>query len=334
MALAKSKVVDCTLRDGGYCNEWQWTRDQARDCYCAAVACGAAACEVGFRRSTPEKGPLYHCPEALLHDWFDDVKSSTCALAVMAQMGTFSVANDFVPAAESPVDMVRVLVAYHGKNEDDSVLDVNLIRDSVEACVALKKLGYAVSLNVGRAEKLTRAMWADILAMVAGSVDALYFADTYGAVEPAQIRLLHNACRIAKVPSGFHFHNNTEDANLKARFAVDCGCDYIDGTMGGYGRGSGNTKLEYICQHPMPVLGFVDKWLFGYQDKQLEPFQGYNVIYFMTAKRGFHVNYANELIQDGTKRTVSEVDAAFGRMQADGKGAHYVKNLLGTYWGN
>jgi len=321
-------VVDCTLRDGGYCNDWAFSRDTARACYRAAADGGAGVCEVGFRRARADKGVLYHCPEAVLTEWFADVKQPDCAIAVMAQMGTFGL-DDFPAAAESVVDMVRVLVAYHSKDKDDAVLDDALIAESVAMCAALRAKGYRVSLNVGRAEKLSDAMWRQVLAAAKGSVDALYFADTYGALTAGRIVELGALCAETNVPAGFHFHNNAEDANLKAAIVMGGGhAEYVDGTMGGYGRGSGNTKLEYICPNPLPVLAFVDEHLYGYQHRKGAPFQGYNVLYVMTAERGFHVNYANELIAADTKYTIAQIDRAFEALARAGRGPYYVKGYL------
>lgn len=315
-------ILDCTLRDGGYCNDWRFDRETARACYMAAKNAGCAVCEVGFRRTIPEKGVLYHCPEETMVSWFGDIVDPACKIAAMAQMGTFEVA-DFLPARDSVFSMVRLLVAYHSIDKDDSRLNTALFDETVAAANALSALGYAVSINVGRAEKLTDAMVATILDKC--GAHTLYFADTYGALSLSRSYELLGMCKAAGVRVGFHYHNNREDANERARSMVAAGCNMIDGTMGGYGRGSGNTKLEALVADPLPVLGFVDNHLHGYQDRQDAAYQGYNVLYFITALFGFHVNYANELILDRPKRTVADIVKAFEWMRNHGHGPYYTE---------
>jgi len=322
------RILDCTLRDGGYCNEWGWTKETARQCYLASAAAGCDICEVGFRRSAPDKGTLYHTPESVLTDWFGDLRQShDTQIALMAQMGTFTLA-DFPEKKDSVADMVRLLIAYHAVDQDDTRLDVALIDETVAMAAALAAKGYLVSINIGRADKLTDGMWKTIMARMQGKVDALYFADTYGSMTLADIRRLATLCVNHGLQAGFHFHNNMENGGEKARWAMEQGCEYIDGTMGGYGRGSGNTKLECICPNPLAALVFVDEHLYGYQDAKDRDFQGYNVLYFLTALHKFHVNYAIELIHDLPKQSLSRISAAYVRMQGEGKGNYYIKGAM------
>ena len=61
-----------------------------------------------------------------MNETYGDIVTPECRLAIMAQMGTFTI-DDFVPKSESLISMVRVLIAYHCKDKDDSKLDTELI---------------------------------------------------------------------------------------------------------------------------------------------------------------------------------------------------------------
>ena len=108
-------ILDCSMRDGGYVNNWYFSKEQAKECYKAVTECGIGYCEIGFRRSEHINGPWFYTPETLVNEVFNDITVPECKLAVMAQMGTFTI-NDFVPRSESLISMVRVLVAYHCKD--------------------------------------------------------------------------------------------------------------------------------------------------------------------------------------------------------------------------
>ena len=43
------KLIDCTLRDGGYLNNWKFTKKQVVSCYRAVSNAGFDYFEIGFR---------------------------------------------------------------------------------------------------------------------------------------------------------------------------------------------------------------------------------------------------------------------------------------------
>ena len=105
----------------------------------------------------------------------DDTK-----IAVMAQMGTFT-SDDFVPRKDSLVSMVRILIAYHCVNKDDSVLNIELIKETCEMVTKLKELGYEVTVNVGRIDKMSDKQIEQTCKLISECKPVyFYIADTYG----------------------------------------------------------------------------------------------------------------------------------------------------------
>ena len=92
------RILDCTLRDGGYTNKWNFSKEQVVESYIACKDAGIEYTEVGFRRTSPEEGfgVWYHTPESLINETLKDVISENTKVAVMAQIGTFTI-DDFVP---------------------------------------------------------------------------------------------------------------------------------------------------------------------------------------------------------------------------------------------
>jgi len=43
------KLLDCTLRDGGYVNDWKFTDEQVRNCYITCSKSNIDYMEIGFR---------------------------------------------------------------------------------------------------------------------------------------------------------------------------------------------------------------------------------------------------------------------------------------------
>lgn len=78
------KLFDCSMRDGGYLNNWYFSKEQARACYSAVKDCGIEYCEIGFRRNEHINGPWFYTPESLIKETFENIVVPECKLAIMA----------------------------------------------------------------------------------------------------------------------------------------------------------------------------------------------------------------------------------------------------------
>jgi 4-hydroxy 2-oxovalerate aldolase len=215
-------------------------------------------------------------------------------------MGTFTI-DDFVPKNESIVSMIRVLIAYHCKNKDDSVLDTDLLEETCEMVAALKNLGYIVTVNIGRIDKLSDDQIREsCLALSKCDPEYLYIADTYGNLGIVKMqKILTTMKSVYQGKLGFHAHDNLLNASVKTIDAMYNGCAIVDSTIGGLGRGSGNAKTELVIAHFLmsggtkydiyPILEYGEKWITTYKQN--------HVLYFITGMYSMHVNYAIHLIE-------------------------------------
>ena len=85
------KVVDCTIRDGGLMNQWQFDDDFVRTIYKSCVEAGVDYMEIGYKSSEAaysrkENGPWKFCEEADLRRIVGDNKTKT-KLSVMIDIG-------------------------------------------------------------------------------------------------------------------------------------------------------------------------------------------------------------------------------------------------------
>jgi len=324
-------ILDCTLRDGGYVNNWNFTRDHARDTYQAARDSGMAYCEVGFRRDGDgdPQGPWYYGNEDLVNETFSDIVDPSCKIAIMAQMGTFTI-DSFVPKSESLVTMVRVLIAYHCKNKDDAILDVDLIRETVAMCRQLEKLGYETAINVGRIDKLSEDQLQSMCSIIK-DVKFLYIADTYGNLGIYKMRkILATIKEYYSGNLGFHAHDNLQNASIKSIDALYNGATMVDVTFGGYGRGSGNAKAELVLAHMIMAGSKRYKLLpaLVYADRYVQNYHMSGVVYLLTGMWSMHVNYAIEVIEKHNHLPIETIYKKFERIVAEGKHNFYQINSL------
>ncbi len=230
-----TRVLDCSIRDGGHLNKWDFDPSLVARTYQAAGTGGIHAFEVGYRFSGIIKdiGPFGYCEDVFLAKLLH--RRERVLLTVMIDAGKAEVSL-FRNKKESPIDMVRV-AAY----PDD--LEVALCQ--VEA---LKEKGYKVCLNPMASPELKKEHF-QIMEEWKGKemLEALYIADSFGTYSPSDIPVEVGKFRdIGFTRIGFHAHNNLQMAVANTLAAIDCGVDWVDATAFGIGRGAGNAPMEIL----------------------------------------------------------------------------------------
>jgi 4-hydroxy 2-oxovalerate aldolase len=255
------KVVDCTLRDGGICNHWQFSEELASRLAEALERSGVDVMEVGYqispdRVNAQQDGPWRTCPEPLIARVFQD---RDMKLACMVDHGRFD-ATSLRPAEDSVIDILRV--ATYGPD----------IQGAIETCEAAIDLGYEVYCHVMAVTTCTPQQVDGFLECLRGSrVTSVAVVDSYGAMYPHQIRYLMRKYKNwlrADQEVGVHLHNNQQTAFANAIAAIDEGADFVDGTVFGMGRGAGNVPLELLLMYldderhdVRPILELIDEFM-------------------------------------------------------------------------
>ena len=328
------KLLDCTIRDGGYVNDWHFTNEQIKNCYIACSNSDVEYMEIGFKNyktsSNLEKfGKTYFCEEEFINEIIGNING--CKIAVMVTINAFDI-NDFVPKKESKIDLVRVLMAYHGsKNGNDEILDHQQLCDGIKQVKLLIDLGYEISFNIGRIDKMSKEQLY-IVCKELSKTNIKYFtiADTYGSVDldyiefviPYIKNLFHNEFK-NDIKIGFHAHDNCSDASVKAIHAIKFGATMIDGCSLGFGRGSGNAKMELLMMNLnknygknydfINIVEFGDIFLINY--KECTNNICYNVVYALSAYFGCHVTYAIDVIENYDKMNIRDIYNVFKKMK-------------------
>jgi len=296
------KLLDCTLRDGGYYNNWDFEPGLVQRYLMAMASCGIDMVEIGFRLK-----PAHTFRGAFAYSTDDYLANlnvpANLKLAVMINASEFvaeahgaanAVDAFFAPATLSPISMVRVALRAH---------DVASVK---QIALRLKELGYMLAINLMQVDALDEEELISVAHEIAswGAVDVLYFADSLGNLDPESTR------RIIKILAtawpgdlGFHSHDNKGQALVNCMAAADAGGAWLDGTILGMGRGAGNVRTESLLielEHreagsynvqPLYSLVLED---FACLHKQYG--WGPNLFYHLSAVEGIHPTYVQELL--------------------------------------
>jgi len=339
------KILDCTLRDGGYVNNWNFSDEQILNLYKILNDNKIDYMELGFKnyRKNLEFGETYYCEESYINKLFENIDTTNCKICVMCELGKFD-SSLFVPQIESKISMVRVLMAYHSvKNTTDDNIDFKTLDDGLKEINNLIELGYDVTFNIGRIDKISEEQLYKICEKVSQTkVKYFIMADTYGSLD---FNLTKKYVKFTKnlfenifktdIKIGFHAHDNYKNATSKALYSIECGADMIDGCTHGFGRGSGNAITELLmldCNKNLNrEYNFIDLMLYGQKyltsyDNSDSILSKKDILYILTAYYGMHVNYAIEAIDKNI--SIEEANKAFIKICEIKKNMYYYDKLI------
>lgn len=300
----KINFLDCTLRDGGYYNNWDFEQDLIKAYLEAMDNLQIDFVEIGFRslKNDGFKGGVAYSTDSYL-------ESLNIPTGLVGKIGVMINGSEIVnpetqisclkklfkAKAKSPVTLVRVACHIHE------------FEKCLPASKWLKKNGYLVGFNLMQIsnhslKEITR------LAETASHypIDALYFADSMGSLSSNQINEITDAFKLGwKKDLGIHAHDNVGQAVNNSIQAVIKGITWVDSTVTGMGRGSGNAQTEYLI---LELASYRKKKgnyikLLKLIDKYFKPMKkiydwGTNPFYFLAGKHGIHPSYIQYMLQD------------------------------------
>ena len=274
------KIVDCTIRDGGLVNNWDFNVEFVQDLYASLNEAGVDYMEIGYKNSPKLlKGADSAGPWRFLNDDFlrkvipnkDHTK-----LSALVDIGRVDEA-DILPRSESMLDLIRV--ACYIQDVDKALELVKTFHDR----------GYETTLNIMALSNVLENQLVDAFKQIKDSVvDFVYIVDSYGSLKPSDFQYL-----IAKfqehLPNkrlGIHAHNNLQLAFANTLLAANNGVELLDASVYGMGRAAGNCNTELLLseiQNPRynvrPVLGMIEKHMIPLREKEE---WGYIIPYMIT----------------------------------------------------
>ena len=316
------RFLDCTLRDGGYYNAWDFPQPLIQQYLQAMVAAGVDAVELGFR-SLKNDGFKGAC--AYTTDNFLSSLEIPDQLTIGVMINGSELVNDVAleevltqlfPASstESPVDLVRIACHVHE------------FEQALEAASWLKEQGFLVGFNLMQVANCDEF---DIksLARLASQyrIDVLYFADSMGSMTPDDTVKIIKWLRSEWVGAmGIHTHDNLGLALSNTLRALDEGVTWIDSTVTGMGRGPGNARTEElaieVAERRNQALDLVP--LMALLRQHFKPMQfsygwGTNPYYYLAGKYCIHPTYIQEMLND-SRYDEEDVLAVIGHLRQDG----------------
>lgn len=326
--MSRIRVLDCTLRDGGYCNQWMFGFKNIKRIISGLIEANIDIIECGFLTNK-----VIYKKDISKFTSMDEIATlipsnrENKLYVCLMNYGEYKI-EDIPEYDGSSLDGIRL--AFHKKD----------MIDALEHCKEIKAKGYKVfiqamvSLNYTDEEFLNLIRCVNVLEPY-----AFYIVDSFGVMKRKDlIRLFYMVEHNLKenIYIGYHSHNNVQLAYSNAQALTDIQTKrsiIIDSSIFGMGRGAGNLNTELFIEYlndnlnssysVKPILQIIDEVINNFY---LTNYWGYSLPHYLSATNNCHPNYASYL-DDMKKLTVENMHEILFMMDDD-KRSSYDKNYI------
>lgn len=330
------KLLDCTLRDGGYVNDWNFGHNNLVSIFERLVDANVDFIEIGFlderRPFDMERSimPNTDCVEKI----YGNLDKKNAVVVGMIDYGTCSLENIRL-CEESYLDAIRVIFKKH------------LREDAMAFCAELKKLGYKVFAQLVSVTSYEDDEMMDLIRL-ANEVKpyAVSMVDTYGLMHQNNLKHyfdLLNQHLLPEIGMGYHAHNNFQMGYANCITMMSQKTErmlLVDGTIYGMGKSAGNAPIELIAMYMNENLGknyhisqFLEAIDSNIMDFYTPATWGYNMFFYLAASNDCHPSYVSYLMEKKTL-SVKSINEILGRLQGEKKLLYdqsYIEKLYKDY---
>lgn len=290
-------ILDCTLRDGGYINEFNFGENVLKDIVEKLSKASIDIIECGFLKSGAfdKNRSLYGSVEAVKN--VIGKKNPNLMYVAMIQYGT--IANgEITPYDGTSIDGIRVTF-HEYEIEPAFVLGKQLMDKGYK--VFMQPVGTMAYTDVALLELINQI---NVLKPY-----AFYMVDTLGTMYKNDLLRMfymidHNLDK--KIAVGFHSHNNLQLSFANAQELMQLNTPrvlIIDASVFGMGRGAGNLNTELVTQYinanlklsydNLEILKIIDEYI---RPLSIQYRWGYDAAYYIASITKCHPNYASYLM--------------------------------------
>ena len=335
MASIDLKLLDCTLRDGGYINDWHWGFHKARSIINRLVRANVDFVEVGFLRNVDGYNRDVTVCNTIeeLNKLLPENHGNTM-FSAMAMRSNYDI-NKLTPYCGSGIEMIRITAHDYD------------IAEGMDFAREVKAKGYKLSINpiniMGYNDK--EILW---IIDQANDIKPYQFSivDTFGSMKKRDldriVSLIDNNLN-KDIRVAIHLHENMAQSFLLAQTFVDKHLTRpvaVDASLFGMGRIPGNLPIELIADY---LNEYTDKFydidyiMDAIQD-YIAPLKGetewgYTPAYFLSAKYNLHRNYAEHYLNKGdlTNRDINHILSTFDRKKCTAFDTDYADKKYDEY---
>lgn len=314
------KLLDCTLRDGGYINDWNFGLDNSKNIISCLIEANLDFIELGFLTNNEKTNK-----DKTLFNSLDDIRNITSKdipkekLITMITCGKFPIEN--IPNIKSsPIENLRL------------IFKKNQTSDAIEYAKKLKLKGYRLFINPTFITEYNNIELIELINKINEIKPyAMTIVDSMGILDEDTLEDLFieiDKTLNSDITLCFHSHNNLglSLANTKKFIKLSKKRKtIIDSSILGMARGAGNPQTEtladflnknYSKNYNIEKLVKISR---DYIEKYYKKTPwGFSVPYFLSATNKCHPNYAKFMI-DNSINSAEVIDRSLKKLKEDKK---------------
>lgn len=329
-------VLDCTLRDGGYVNNWGFGEYNIKRIISALSSSNIDIVECGYLSSNKGQKLL----NSTMFQDINQVENILQSLSTSAQHVVMIDHGEYDLKTLQPSQVKGIRYAFHKAQWEEALEQVAYLVNK-GFYVYVQPM---VTLNYSDDELLRLIARTNTIKPY-----AFYIVDSFGAMKKEDIIRLETLVHHNLDPDiylGYHSHNNLQLAFSNALEFLELSKKrkiILDTSVFGMGRGAGNLPTELLVNHLNentdkdykiePLLNIMDKCISRiYSQKRW----GYSTAHYLSAIYNCHPNYSNYLINKKTL-SVGDIERILKEMEHSKKVSfdrHYIEQLYIEYNSN
>lgn len=302
--MSKIKLLDCTLRDGGYINDWKFGYLTIKSLIHKLIESDVDYIEVGFLRNCKydkNSAVFNNCEEI---EKVLPVNRGNACFTAMVLHNKYDLSQLELYDGKT-IDALRI--TFHDYDIDEGLEYIQKAMNKGYKVFAnpINIMGYSDIQILQLLKKINRI-----------KPYAFSIVDTFGSMMKDDLLRIysmieHNLDK--SIVIGLHLHENLAlSFSLAQEFITMKSSErkcIIDASLFGMGRAPGNLCMELIMDYMNkkqgsdynlnPILDSIDDYIV--QLKKIEPW-GYNTAYALSAQYNLHRNYAEFLLEKGRLR--------------------------------
>ena len=323
------KLLDCTLRDGGYLNDWKFGQSNLVSIFERLVDSNVDIIEIGF---LDERRP-FDIDRSIIPDTdsvqkiYGKLDRKHSMVVGMIDYGTCGLKN-IQPCKDSFLDGIRVIFKKH------------LMKPAMEFCREVKALGYKVFSQLVSITTYSDEELLELVKLVNEVKPyTVSMVDTYGLLHPEDLlhyyEILDENVDLS-VNIGFHAHNNFQlaYANSLAFLQKETKHDIVvDGTLYGMGKSAGNAPLELLAMrlndkfsknyNINAMLEGIDESIIGFGKNTT---WGYREPFYLCGLNRCHPNYLS-YFKSKQNLSTAKINNLMSQIEPEEKKLLYDKNI-------
>ena len=343
------KFLDCTLRDGGYINDWKYGKEHIKRTINSLEETNPEILELGFIKDEPynEDRTVFNAPSQIAA-LIPNKKPDILYTAMIECVNPIPL-EKLPPRNENDIDAIRVIVWKDMHDSNGNVVDA--LHMGYEYCKGIVEKGYQLFVQPARVDQYTDEEFINMINLFQPlNPKALYIVDSWGTMYADKLlRYLALADKTLNkdIAIGYHGHNNMMQAFANAIAFINADVDrtlILDASVYGIGRGAGNLNSEIIAKYLNENEGksyrlspFFDVYEDCVKDIYDEFKWGYMPAYFMTALHHCNPQYGTyygikhnltSIEIDGVLGTITDEDKV---MYSADKAQKYYENYINNH---